>query len=107
MNKSLLLPLFAAAALAAMPAPAQSNAVYAIKYGLPANSLGTIDLPSGGFTNIASIGTANIDDIAWCPTNGFLYAISNQSVLVKINETSGAITRVATLSKQVQTLAFR
>src|SRR5215469_16740355 len=107
MNKTLLLPLFAAAALAAMPAPAQSNAVYAVKYGLPANSFGTIDLSSGNFTNIASIGAASINDIAWCPTNGSLYGISNQSVLVKFDVASGAMTRVASLGKQVQTLAFR
>jgi hypothetical protein len=107
MNKSLLLPLFAAAAVAAMPAPAQSNAVYAVKYSLPANSFGTIDLSSGNFTNIASIGAASINDIAWCPTNGSLYAISNLSVLVKINVANGAITKVASLSKQVQSLAFR
>lgn len=94
-------------AVAAMPARAQTNAVYAVKYGQPTNSFGTINLSSGSFSKIASLGAAGINDIAWCPTNGLVYGISNQSVLVKFNSTNGAITTVAALSKNVSSIAFR
>lgn len=93
-------------AAASVTAPAQTN-VFAVNYNQPTNSFGTINLSSGSFTRVAYIGKAGINDIAWCPTNGLVYGISNQSVLVKINETNGAITAVTGLSQNVQSLAFR
>jgi hypothetical protein len=90
-----------------MPARAQTNAVYAVKYGQPTNSFGTINLSTGSFSKIASLGVASINDIAWCSTNGLVYGISNQSVLVKFNSTNGTITTVAALSKNVSSIAFR
>ena len=107
MKKTLVLLWFVAAALATPAARGQSNIVFAVNYGQPTTSFGTINLTSGSFSKIASLGATNINDIAWCPTNGLLYGISNQSVLVTINQTNGAITTVATLTKSVQSLAFR
>ena len=70
--------LLAAVSLA-MPARAQSNLVYACEYNLTTNRFGTIDLLSGNFTKISSIGSVLINDIAYCPTNGTMYGISNTS----------------------------
>ena len=99
--------LLAAGSLA-MSARAQSNVVYAVEYKQSTNRVGTIDLLNGNFTRISSIGTAIINDIAYCSTNGTLYGISNSSALVTFNKTNGTITKVANLSVSgIQSLAFR
>lgn len=105
MKKSLV--ILTVAAVATLAARAQTGQVYAVNYNQPANSFGTINLSSGGFGQIASIGAAGISDIGYCPTNGMVYGISNQLYLVTFNETNGAITTVAKLTQQVQSLAFR
>jgi hypothetical protein len=92
----------------AMPAPAQSNIVYAVEYNQATNRFGTINLLNGNFTRISSIGGALINDIAFCPTNGILYGISNTTALVTFNKTNGTMTRIASLSVSgIQSLAFR
>ena len=83
--------LLAAGGLA-MSARAQSNVVYAVEYNQSTNRFGTIDLLSGNFTKISSFGSMLINDIAYCPTNGTLYGISNTTALVTFNKTNGAIT---------------
>ena len=86
----------------------QNNLVYAVEYNQPNNRFGTIDLLNGNFTMMASIGTAKINDIAYCPTNGVLYGVSNTSVLVTINKTNGAVTKIGNLNGgSIQSLAFR
>ena len=111
MNKSWMLVTLAALLVAdslATSALAQSDVVYAAEYNQPTNHFGTIDLLNGNFTKIASIGKALINDIAYCPTNGTLYGISNSTDLVTFNKTNGAITKVATLSVSgIESLAFR
>lgn len=107
MKKLLIWIACALAAVVAAPVSAQTNTVFAVSYNQPTNSFGTINLTTGSFTKIHSIGRSNINDIAWCPTNGVLYGISNQSVLIKFNQTNGAITQVASLSQSVSSLAFR
>src|SRR5208282_2876034 len=79
-------------------ARAQSTLVYAAEYNQSTNRFGTIDLVSGSFSQIASLGKALINDIAYSPTNGSVYGISNSSVLVTFNKTNGAITPVSNLS---------
>ena len=80
----------------AMSARAQSNVVvYAAEYNQSTNRFGTINLLNGTFTKISSFGSALINDIAYCPTNGMLYGISNTTALVTFNNTNGIITRVA------------
>ena len=99
--------LLAAGSLA-MSAQAQSNVVYAVEYNQTTNRFGTIDLVSGNFARIASIGSMLINDIAYCPTNGTLYGISNTTALVTFNKTNGAVTRVGSLSVSgIESLAFR
>ena len=91
-----------------MSARAQSNVVYAVEYNQSTNLFGTIDLLSGNFTKIASFGSMLINDIAYCPTNGTLYGISNTTALVTFNTTNGAITRIGSLSVSgIESLAFR
>src|ERR1017187_9349755 len=111
MKKSWMLFLFGALLAAgslAMSARAQSNVVYAVEYKQSTNRFGTLDLLNGNFTKISSIGTAIVNDIAYCPTNGTLYGISNSSALVTFNKTNGTITKVANLSVSgIQSLAFR
>ncbi|HUA36983.1 MAG TPA: MBG domain-containing protein [Candidatus Sulfopaludibacter sp.] len=111
MNKSWMSVIGGALLVAvgpAMPAWAQSTVVYAAEYNQPTNRFGTIDLLSGTFTRIASIGNAKINDIAYCPTNGTLYGISNTSVLVAFNKTNGTLTKIGNLSTNtIQSLAFR
>ena len=97
-----------AAVSSALPARAQSNLVYACEYNLTTNRFGTIDLLSGNFTKISSIGSVLINDIAYCPTNGTVYGISNTTALVMFNKTNGALTRVASFSVSgIESLAFR
>lgn len=103
------LPFIASVAAAALAssAQAQSNVVFAVNNNQPTGSFGTINLSTGSFNQIATIGSSNINDIAYCPTNGILYGISNQTVLVKFNQTNGTITQVAPLSQNVLSLVFR
>ena len=99
--------LLAAGSLA-MSARAQSNVVYAAEYNQSTNRFGTINLLNGSFTKISSFGSALINDIAYCPTNGVLYGISNTTALVTFNQTNGTITTVASLSVgSIESLAFR
>jgi MBG domain/MBG domain (YGX type)/Immunoglobulin I-set domain len=108
MKKPWMLVLIATGMSLAMPAWAQNTVVYAAEYNQSTNRFGTIDLLGGTFTRIASMGNAKINDIAYCPTNGTLYGISNSSALVTFNKTNGAITRIANLStNNIQSLAFR
>jgi hypothetical protein len=111
MNKSWMLVTLGALLVGdnlATPAQAQNNVVYAAEYNQPTNFFGTINLFNGNFTTIASMGKALINDIAYCPTNGVVYGISNSSALVTFNKTTGAITKVATLSVSgIESLAFR
>ncbi len=111
MNKSWMLVIAGTLLVAEgldTPAQAQSTVVYAAEYNQSTNRFGTIDLLSGTFTRIASIGNAKINDIAYCPTNGTLYGISNSSVLITFNKTNGAITKIANLSTNIiESLAFR
>src|SRR5579862_2129259 len=111
MNKSSMLVILGALLVADSLAPsarAQSNVVYAAEYNQSTNHFGTINLLNGNFTRIASIGSVKINDIAYCPTNGVLYGISNSTALVTFNKTNGAITKVANLSvNSIESLAFR
>ncbi len=111
MNKSSMLVILGALLVADSLAPsaqAQSNVVYAAEYNQPTNHFGTINLLNGSFVKVASIGLAKINDIAYCPTNGVLYGISNSTALVTFNKTNGAITKVANLSTDsIESLAFR
>ncbi|MGB7748529.1 MAG: MBG domain-containing protein, partial [Verrucomicrobiia bacterium] len=111
MKKSWMWFLFGALLAAGgvpMSARAQSNVVYAVEYNQSTNLFGTIDLLSGNFTKIASFGSMLINDIAYCPTNGTLYGISNTTALVTFNTTNGAITRIGSLSVSgIESLAFR
>src|SRR5208283_4743812 len=111
MKKSWMLFLIGALLAAgslAMSARAQSNVVYAVEYKQSTNRFGTINLLNGSFTRISSIGSTLVNDIAYCPTNGMLYGISNTAALVTFNNTNGAITKIANLSVSgIESLAFR
>jgi trimeric autotransporter adhesin len=98
--------LFTAGSLA-MSARAQSNLVYAAQYNQSTNRFGTINLLNGNFTQLSSLGNTLINDVAYCPTNGSVYGISNSSALVTFNKTNGTITTATKLSTGLQSLAFR
>ena len=92
----------------AMPVLAQSNIVYAAEYNQRTNLFGTINLLNGYFNKISTFGSAVINDIAYCPTNGTLFAISNSTALVTFNQTNGSMRRIASFSTNgIQSLAFR
>ncbi|MFZ0827580.1 MAG: MBG domain-containing protein [Verrucomicrobiia bacterium] len=93
----------------AMPAWAQNNVVvYAAEYNQSTNRFGTINLLNGTFTKISSYGSTVMNDIAYCPTNGMLYGISNTTALVAFNKTNGAVALVANFSVSgIESLAFR
>ena len=105
----ILIGALLAAGSLAMSAQAQSNVVvYAAEYNQSTNRFGTINLLNGSFTKISSIGATLINDIAYCPTNGMLYGISNTTALVTFNQTNGTMTKVANLSVTgIESLAFR
>ena len=92
----------------AMPARAQSNIVYAAEYNQRTNLFGTINLLNGYFNRISNFGSAVVNDIAYCPTNGALFAISNSTALVTFNPTNGTMLRIAPISTNgIESLAFR
>ena len=100
--------LLAAGNLAISARAQSSNVVYAVEFNQSSNRFGTIDLLNGSFTKISSIGNTLINDIAYCPTNGMLYGISNTTALVTFNKTNGAVPKVADLSVSgIESLAFR
>ena len=105
---SLVGALLAAGSLA-ISARAQSNVVvYAAEYNQSTNLFGTVNLLNGTFTQISAYGSALINDIAYCPTNGALYAISNTATLITFNNTNGTITKIANFSVSgIESLAFR
>ena len=111
MKKSWMLILIGtllAAGSSATSARAQSNIVYAVEFNQSNNRFGTVDLLNGNFTQISSIGSMLINDIAYCPTNGMLYGIYNTTALVTFNPTNGAVTTIANLSVSgIESLAFR
>ncbi len=99
--------LLAAGSLA-MSARAQSNLVYACEYNLATNRFGKVDLLNGNFTLITNIGGTLVNDVAYCPTNGMLYGITNTTYLVTFNKTNGNITRVGSMgANTIESLAFR
>jgi len=102
-----VLVLMAAGSLA-MSTQAQSNIVYAAEYNQRTNLFGTINLVNGNFTKISTFGSAVVNDIAYCPTNGTLFAISNSTALVTFNQTNGTMLRIAPFSTNgIESLAFR
>jgi hypothetical protein len=89
-------------------ASASQYDVYAVEYNQSTNRFGSINLLNGNFTKISSVGSMVVNDIAYCPTNGMLYGISNTTSLITFNTTNGAISTVAKLSVSgIQSLAFR
>ena len=79
-----------------------------LEYNQSTNRFGTINLLNGNFTKIASFGNTLINDVAYCPTNGTLYGISNTAALVTFNKTNGAMAKIANLSMSgIESLAFR
>ncbi len=97
-----------AAGSLAMSTQAQSNIVYGAEYNQRTNRFGTINLLNGNFTKISTFGSAVVNDIAYCPTNGTLFAISNSTALVMFNQTNGTMLRIATFSTNgIESLAFR
>ncbi|MGA9779532.1 MAG: MBG domain-containing protein, partial [Verrucomicrobiia bacterium] len=111
MNKSWMLVIVGALLVTEGPvttARAQSTVVYAAEYNQSTNLFGTINLVNGNFAQISAFGKALINDIAYCPTNGMVYGISNSTALVTFNETNGTMTKIANLSTNtIQSLAFR
>ena len=84
------------------------NDVYAVEFGQSDNRFGTMNLLTGRFSQIASLGGAMINDIAYSPVNGTLYGINNATDLVTFDETNGTMTVVATMSVSgIQSIAFR
>ena len=105
---SLVGALLAAGSLAISARAQSSVVVYAAEYNQSTNLFGTVNLLNGTFTRISSYGTTVINDIAYCPTNGALYAISNTTALITFNSTNGTIARIANFSVSgIESLAFR
>lgn len=106
-NTSALLAIVAAGSLA-MSARAQ-NDVYAVEFNQANNLFGTIDLLTGDFTQIASLGSTLYNDIAYCPIDGTLYGIQNNGAeLVTFDKTTGTVSAVAPLNVPgLESIAFR
>ena len=100
MKNSRNLFLFSALLVAglAMSARAQ-NDVYAVEFNTGNNGFGTINLMNGTFTEIADLGGALYNDIAYAP-DGTLFGIANNgSSLVTFDKTDGTVTTVASLER--------
>jgi hypothetical protein len=63
---------------------------YAMQFNQGNNSFGTIDLLTGSFTQLGSVGGTLFNDIAGSP-NGNLYGIVNTTSLVTVNTNNGTV----------------
>jgi len=82
--------------------------VYAAEFNQSNNGFGTLNLLTGNFTQISSLGGALINDIAYSPTSGTLLGIQNSSTLLSFNTTTGGMTTLGTLSVSgLESIAFR
>src|ERR1700690_481596 len=64
--------------------------VYALEFNQANNLFGTINLLTGGFTQLGTEGGTLFNDIADAP-NGTLYGIVNTAQLVTLNPNNGAV----------------
>ncbi len=71
-------------------APAFGQHVFALEFNQSDNRFGTIDLLTGGFTQLGSEGGTLFNDIA-VATNGALYGIINSASFVTLNTNNGAV----------------
>jgi len=83
------------------------NDVYAVEFNTGDNGFGIINLMTGNFTEISSLGGAIYNDIAYAP-DGTLYGLyNNGSSLVTFDPTTGAVTPGAPLSVAgIESIAF-
>jgi hypothetical protein len=90
-----------------LAARAQNN-VYAVEFNTGNNRFGIINLMNGSFTEIASLGSAIYNDIAYAP-NGALYGLYNNGAsLVTFDKDTGAVSPAASLSVAgIESIAFR
>jgi len=66
---------------------------------------GTVDVATGSFTIVGSVGPHQINDVAYSP-GGAIYAIADEDELVTINPATGALTAVMPVPG-FETLVFR
>ncbi|MCE0484228.1 MAG: lactonase family protein [Methylacidiphilales bacterium] len=79
--------------------------VFAVEFDQGNNRFGTIDLYTGKFTQLGSIGSALVNDIAYSPDN-ILYGIEGSSLVI-FNQQNGAITTVGNFGVSgIESLAF-
>ena len=104
-NKAMLGMLVAGSL--AMSARAQNN-VYGVEFNAGDNRFGIINLMNGSFTEIADLGGATYNDIAYAP-DGTLYGLYNNGAsLVTFDPTTGAVAPGAPLSVAgIESIAFR
>jgi len=102
-----LLSILAAGSLAVTVHAQTSNNVYAVEFNMGDNLFGTVDPLTGNFTAITSLGSTLYNDIAYCPTDGTLYGIQNETELVTFDPTTGAVTPVAQVNiPGLESIAF-
>ena len=83
---------------ALMPLQAQDN-VYAVEFNQANNRFGILDLLSGNFTQVSTLGGTIYNDVAYNSANGTLFGIANNcSDLVTFNTASGEVNEVNPLN---------
>jgi len=98
--------LLLALLIVASSEPTWADEVYAAEFNQGNNRFGTINLSTGNFTQLGSLGGTIINDIAYAP-DGTLYGIENSATLVTFNLSNGAILPVANFNVGgIETLAF-
>lgn len=110
MSQKTIKALFAilAAGGLALSARAQINNVFAVEFNQSDNRVGWIDLVTGNFSQLSTVGNTMINDIAYSPADGSVYGIRNLTDLVKFDTTNGAMTVVGTFNTSgLESLAFR
>ena len=77
------------AGICVLPTGVSAQQVYAVEFNQGDNLFGTLNLDTGGFTQLGDMGSTLYNDIAAAP-DGTLYGIVNSSSLVALNPANGA-----------------
>jgi hypothetical protein len=102
-----MLILLAAGSLV-MSVRAQDD-VYAVEFNQANNRFGILDLLTGNFTQVSTLGGTIYNDIAYDPQDGTLYGIQNNCAnLVEFDKTTGNVTVIAPFNVPgIESIAFQ
>ena len=104
-----MLVLLAAGSMVASARAQDVDNVYAVEFNQSNNRFGILDLLTGNFTPISSLGGTIYNDVAYNSVDGTVYGIANNcGDLVTFNTTDGTVSEVAPFNVSgIESLAFQ